>query len=363
MRRTEETQLSGSPASTGFHDPNIKGAIKRILELQQPNGAIPWFENGPWDAWNHTECVIALSAAGYFKQAAHALDHLQHLQKPDGSIPGEYGNAVPMQDHTHMARTHTPLFHDTNFTAYCAVGVWRYVLDTKNLSHAKRWWPMVMQAMSFVTSLQSEHGDILWASEGLIGGPDDALVAGNASIHKSLECAIAFAEALDETQHADYWRMARQNIGECLRQNPARFDRAGHSRANFAMDWYYPILAGVLDKPSALARLNTHWDTFIEPKLGCRCVKEEPWVTTAETCELILALISVGERARAKTLFETVQSHANSDGAYWMGWQFEEQIFWPEETPSWTQAAVIIAADALYNTSAASQLLVRHMST
>jgi hypothetical protein len=29
-----------------------------------------------------------------------------------------------------------------------------------------------------------------------------------------------------------------------------------------------------------------------------------------------------------------------------MGWQFHENIYWPEETPSWTAAACILAADA-----------------
>jgi hypothetical protein len=29
-----------------------------------------------------------------------------------------------------------------------------------------------------------------------------------------------------------------------------------------------------------------------------------------------------------------------------MGWQFHENIYWPDETPSWTSAACILAADA-----------------
>jgi hypothetical protein len=29
-----------------------------------------------------------------------------------------------------------------------------------------------------------------------------------------------------------------------------------------------------------------------------------------------------------------------------MGWQLEEKIYWPEEQPSWTAGALILAADA-----------------
>ena len=40
-----------------------------------------------------------------------------------------------------------------------------------------------------------------------------------------------------------------------------------------------------------------------------------------------------------------------------MGWQFEEAIFWPQEKPSWTQAAVILATDALNTVTPASGVL------
>jgi hypothetical protein len=46
-----------------------------------------------------------------------------------------------------------------------------------------------------------------------------------------------------------------------------------------------------------------------------------------------------------------------------MGWQYEENIFWPNERPSWTSSALIIAADSLYNFSDASDLFVRNQST
>ena len=41
-----------------------------------------------------------------------------------------------------------------------------------------------------------------------------------------------------------------------------------------------------------------------------------------------------------------------------MGWQFAEQIVWPRERPTWTQAAAILAFDARLGASAASDVLI-----
>ena len=43
-----------------------------------------------------------------------------------------------------------------------------------------------------------------------------------------------------------------------------------------------------------------------------------------------------------------------------MGWQYEENIFWPNEKPSWTAAALIIAADTVLNFSNASNLFLEN---
>ena len=35
------------------------------------------------------------------------------------------------------------------------------------------------------------------------------------------------------------------------------------------------------------ARLAARWNDFVMDGFGCRCVEDEPWVTVAETAELI----------------------------------------------------------------------------
>ena len=340
----------------------LQGAASRIVSIQCADGAIPWYEDGPWDPWNHTECAMALAVVGEASAARRAFEHLAERQKADGSWLAEYGNAVPMEDERHMSRGPAPTCHDTNFTAYCAVGVRHAALLWADERFAAAYWPMVARAIDFVLRHQSVHGDISWSAEAAAkSGADDALLAGNASIYKSLQCAIDLGRQLGED--VERWVLAREKLGEAIRTKPHRFGRQREERSAFAMDWYYPILSGALDGPGAAWRLHADWDRFVEPGRGCRCVAHEPWVTVAETSELVMTLISVGRRAQALALFESQARHTDAGGAYWMGWQFKERIFWPEETPSWTQAAVILAADALYGDTLASRLLIDHGSS
>ncbi len=122
------------------------------------------------------------------------------------------------------------------------------------------------------------------------------------------------------------------------------------------MDWYYPILGGAVRGAPARERIDRHWDTFIVPDLGIRCVSDAPWVTGAETCELVLALDAIGDTTAATTLFTQIQHLRETDGSYWTGLVFADGKRWPEERTTWTGAAVILAADALTDTTAGSAI-------
>jgi hypothetical protein len=119
------------------------------------------------------------------------------------------------------------------------------------------------------------------------------------------------------------------------------------------MDWYYPILGGVLRGQPAQLRIAAFWDTFVVPGRGVRCVSDQPWVTAAETCELVMALDAIGEGERALELFEWVQFLRHDDGAYWCGMNFPDERFdrpgehYTEDHPTWNSAAVVLAAHAL----------------
>ena len=78
-------------------------------------------------------------------------------------------------------------------------------------------------------------------------------------------------------------------------------------------------------------------------------VKEEPWVTFAETSECVMALYKSGEHDKAKEIFKHILKHANHRNYFPTGYQYELKIYWPEENSTWTNAAIIMAADCLFD--------------
>ena len=334
--------------------PGYKGAIARILDVQDAKGAIAWMTHGPFDPWNHIESVMALTAGGQYEACLAAFEYLTSTQAPDGSWLGEYGNAVPMATRTRMSRTHGPKIRDTNFCAYPATGLLHYFLTTGDRKHLDRYWPMVRAGIDFVLAHQKPKGQIGWCAEADPEADDDALLSACASIYKSLSCAQHLAELLGDPQ--DHWAHAQHRLQDALTGTPSLFARTLHSPNSFSMDWYYPVLCGAYDERAGRKRLTQAWDTYVRDKLGCVCVVEEPWVTVAESCELALTLLSLGEHATACDLLTWQDQFRDHDGAYWMGYQYNEAIVWPEEKPAWTSAAVVLAADACFHDGATRQI-------
>jgi hypothetical protein len=121
------------------------------------------------------------------------------------------------------------------------------------------------------------------------------------------------------------------------------------------MDWYYPILCGVIDGETAQERIEKGWNKFVVQDLGCKCVEEEPWVTAAESCELVLALNKISQRDRAEIIFKDVLNLADAESKlFWTGYVYQDEKYWPIEKPSWTAAAVLLAANSLYKFTKAS---------
>jgi len=97
----------------------------------------------------------------------------------------------------------------------------------------------------------------------------------------------------------------------------------------------------------AIARLESGWAEFVVPRLGVRCVSDQPWVTAAESCELAMALAVAGEPDHALEIYSDIQHLREADGSYWTGWQFDHAVPFPSERSSWTAAAAVLAADVL----------------
>ncbi|KPP82615.1 MAG: hypothetical protein HLUCCA04_00735 [Oceanicaulis sp. HLUCCA04] len=351
--------MSPRPMIAGL---DIRACADRIEALQLRDGAIPWVETGVWDPWNHGESAMGLAVAGRTESVHRALDALAERQEADGGWTGELGAGIPMDEAgERIAPPPVPVTaRDTNFAGYAAVTVMRCALALDEPRLMARHFPMVARALDFVMNLQTRHGDVVWRAPdaGQTLEDVDALRAGNSSLFKSFECGLRLAEILEKPRTD--WARSRAAIARALVHTPERFDRKGIDRSSYAMDWYYPVLTGVLTGAEARARLDESWDTFVVADLGCRCVTGEPWVTAAETAELALACLSTGRRDTARALVSELAPLAAPEGGYWMGWQYEIGDVWPKERPSWTAGAVILAADALDGLSPGSDLLVRH---
>ena len=127
------------------------------------------------------------------------------------------------------------------------------------------------------------------------------------------------------------------------------------------MDWYYPVLCGVLDRGVGRERLARRFDAFVMDERGVRCVGDRPWVTVAETCECLLAHLAVGERETAERLFSWVMQYRVDSGRYWTGTVYPDEAHFPaDEQSTYTAASVVLAADGLSGTSTASALFADH---
>ena len=323
---------------------NLQATADYILRLQLPSGALPWFAGGITDPWDHVEAVMGLTVAGHHQAALKGFDWLANNQREDGAWFAAYQNNAVADD----TRA------ETNFVAYVATGLWHYHLATGDTAALDRFWPMLRKAITFVLGQQAPSGEIYWAVDSRTGTSKDALVTGCSAIYKSLACACHVADALGED--CTRWRSARHRLGDALRNKPERFDRTWESKARYSMDWFYPVLTGVLSGEAATKRINEKWETFVEPGLGCRCVEEQPWVTVAETCELIMACVVAGESERAAMLYQNIQRFQLDDGGWWTGYVFPDDAYWPDEKPTWTAGAVLLAADTLFDLTPAARL-------
>jgi len=278
----------------------IQLTAERLAELQLPNGMIAWYPGGHADPWNHVEAAMALAVAGNVSAAERAYQWLVDIQREDGAWHQYYlANNVIEQDKL-----------DANCAAYIATGAWHHYLLTRDRG---------------------------------------------SSICHSLRCAVAIARELGHER--PQWEESMIRLADVIRNDPSAFA----PKDRWAMDWYYPVLCGAITGEAGRERLARGVDTFIMLGKGVRCVSDRPWVTAAETCEAVLAYLSVGDRAMAMDLFQWSQAARTDRGDYFTGTVYPQVVTFPaDERSSYTSAAVILAADALSEHSPASRLLSDH---
>jgi hypothetical protein len=315
-----------------------------IAAMQEPSGAIPWTPGEHTDIWNHVEGAMALLVGGEVEAAERALAWVPTMQRDDGSWPLKI-----VQGRVEDASG------EANVSAYLAVGVWHHWQIRQDLDVVRRLWPAVRGGLDFVVGMQLPYGGIAWSREWDDQGPArvnrEALLAGSSSIYHSLRAGVALAELLGDPQ--PHWELAGGRLGHALREHRDLF----LDKSEYSMDWYYPVLGGAVHGAAGRALIDSRWDHFVRPGLGILCIDTNPWVTGAETCELAMALDSLGDHERALRMFADMQHLRDTGGRYWTGFVYPDNVNWPVEHTTYTAAAVILAADALADATPAADVM------
>ena len=320
---------------------------KFLDQTQFLSGAIPSNQDGSHDPWDHLEAVMGLTTLGYYDQALKGLHWMAANQNEDGSWYNLYQDEEPLETNK-----------QTNYASYIAVAVWHFYLLNNDINFLQTFWEPVKKGILFSLSLQHNNGAIAWNIDESKKIDEDYLLTGCSSIAKSLECAIAICQILEWQSLESEWRAAHSKLITAL-EHPSKIFDLKKDRSRFSMDWYYPILGGVNSKQRIASLITNIEDSFWIKGLGIKCVSDEPWITVAETSECSIAYKKIGEDKIALELLHNAIAIVDREGIPCMGWQFHENIYWPEETPSWTSAACILAADANNHLTNASKLFIK----
>jgi hypothetical protein len=319
---------------------DVDAVVDLIARIQKEDGEIPWSVGDKTDPWDMVESAMGLGIGGQTVRAERAFQWLARRQLPDGSWYASYRDGRP-EDRT----------RDANITSYIAVGVFHHYLLHQDRTVLEDMWSTVENAIEFALRLQARGGEIHWAisPEGVIDPM--ALLTGSSSVYMSLKCALAMARLLDRPRPG--WKDGLAKLGGAIRYRRPQFNM---TKSRFSMDWFYPMLCGALTGPEAQRRLEKYWDKFVVNGQGVLCVSDEPWVTLAETSEFVLALSAMGNTDSARIVFSWIRDRCYEDGSYWCGFTHPDMVIWPEEKITWTNAVVLMAADALYGLTQAGHL-------
>ncbi len=311
-----------------------------IADLQKETGEIPWHKQGKTDPWDLVESAMGLNICGLHKQAMLAFEWMKQNQNPDGSWYSSYMDGKALDKTL-----------ESNMSSYIATGLFHSWLITKDTQFLKTMWQCMKKGIDFALSLQTDRGEIFWAKnpEGKVDPM--ALLTGSSSIFMSLKCAVTVGLILGKEVNA--WKDAFKRLKISI-QNKIHVYNISKSR--YSMYWFYPVLSGALVKQDAEKRIEKLWDKYVVAKMGVRCVSDRPWITIAETAELVLSLKAMGKKELAEKVFSWIQNCTYEDGTFWCGYTYPDNTIWPEQKISWTNAVVVMAADALYSLTPASNL-------
>ncbi len=321
---------------------DIKLLGKFIANLQSKTGEIPWHEKGKTDPWDLVESAMGLSVSGLYSEARLAFKWMKQNQNQDGSWYSSYKNGIP-EDKT----------CETNMSSYIATGLFHFWLITKDTEFLRAMWRPLQKGINFALSLQTSRGEVFWAKspEGVVDPM--ALLTGSSSILMSLKCAITIGFVLGEEKELGVWQSAFTKLEATIKNQIHIYNI---SKSRYSMYWFYPVLSGAVTGMDAEKRILKYWDKYVVKGKGVKCVSDHPWITMAETAELVLSLEAAGKLELAEQVFSWIQNCIYDDKTFWCGYTFPDNTIWPCQKVSWTNAAVMLAGDALYSFTPGSNL-------
>lgn len=328
----------------------FENIAKFIKSIQLESGAIPSNDDGSHDPWDHIESIMGLNFANEYESSKLAFNWLIKNQNQDGSWFSKYMDDIPIQKNK-----------PTHFAPYISVAALHFYKIFSDKEYLEHLWPSIESAINFSIKLQIQNGTIPWSLDKNQKIEEDFLLTGSSSILKSIECGIAISKIIKSTKNLEDWNHSYELLSKAIKNPSGKFDLL-KDRKRFSMDWYYPILSGCLNDNQKFFYVDKVFKDFYIKEMGIKCVIEEPWVTVAETCEFIICLMISGRDEDAKKLLKDVINISDINGVPYMGWQYEENIFWPLERPSWTSAALIIAADSVMGLSKGKDLFLKDQS-
>ena len=327
---------------------HFKNLGRYIKSMQYESGAIPSDDDGFHDPWDHMESIMGLSFSNEYVASKLAFSWLIKNQNSDGSWFAKYKNEVPVEKNK-----------PTHFGPYISVAALHFYKIFLDKDFLEELWPAIESAINFSLNLQINNGTIPWSIDKYGEIENDFLITGSSSILKSIECGLAISKILKKDKNLKNWIKSYELLSQAIKNPVGKFDIC-KDRKRFSMDSYYPILSGCLDQNEIKSYLDKIFKDFYVKDIGIKCVIEEPWVTVAETSEFIISLMIYGDQEKSVELLTDVLNITDENKIPYMGWQYEENIFWPNEKPSWTAAALIIAADTVLNFSNASNLFLEN---
>ena len=173
-------------------------------------------------------------------------------------------------------------------------------LDRRPRRCSSELWPTVEAGVDFVLRWQRLDGSIRWSldSAGLL--EEYALLTAVVVDLPQPPLRHRHRASASASERPD-WELAAGRLAHAVAHDPAAFA----PKVEFAMDWYYPVLAGVLGRAASRERLGARLGEFVLPARGVRCRSDRRWVTASETAECAVALARVGWTDRASALLAT----------------------------------------------------------